>query len=143
MGRYLAAQFAADGAAAACYKDGLALDEGKDLLHVDFDGLTAQKVLNGHFLYGACIHDLPHLLIKHRDLPELTACFAADTQKLTLLLESGAGYGQDYLLYLVIFHCRKDIHSAAHHGYAFQIAVPLVGVIVNDAVDPVSPTALV
>ena len=137
LGGDLTAQLTADGAAAAGDHDDLTGEEGIDLVHVDLHRLTAQQILHGHILHGGSGDGAVHELVNAGEVLQLTAGGFADLQNVTALGGAGTGEGQIDLLDLVFFHIQQNVFPAAHNGDAFDITAPLVGVVINDAADPV------
>ena len=131
--RDLSAELRADGPAAAGHQDRLAVDEFKDIRHVRPDGLAAQQVLHGHVLHGADGNLPHHELVQSRQLLQLAARLVADGQDVPLLLGGGAGDRQVDLVDIVFFYAGKDVVPAADDRNARHAAMPLVGVVVDDA----------
>ena len=133
----LAAELGADGPAAAGDQDGLAGDEGKNLLHIRLNRLAAEEVLHGDVLHGGHADLILNQLIDAGKLFELAAGLAADGEDLLLLFAGGAGDGKIDLVDFILLNSWEDVLAAADNGDAVDIAVPLVGVVVDDADDPV------
>ena len=133
----LAAELGADGTAAAGDQDGLAGDEGKDLFHIRTDRFAAEEVLHGDVLHGGHADLVLNHLIDAGELFELAAGLVADAEDLLSLFGCGARDGKIDLVDLILLDSRKDVLAAADNGDAVNIAVPLVGVVVDDTDDPV------
>ena len=133
----LAAELGANGAAAAGDQDGLAGDEGKNLFHIRLNRLAAEEVFHGDVLHGGHADLILNQLIDAGKLFELAAGLAADRKDLLFLFAGGAGDGKIDLVDLILLNSWEDVLAAADNGNAVDIAVPLVGVVVDDADDPV------
>ena len=128
----LAADLAADGAAASRDEDDLALEEGVDFIHADLDGLTAEKVFNGHVFEGGDTNLVSDELIHARELLDFAAGLRADVEDFTPVLRLGRGNGEKDFVDFIFFHGGEDTLSAADDAHTVNEAVPLVGVIVNN-----------
>jgi len=131
--RDLAAELRTDAPAAARDEDDLAVDEVIDLVKIGGDGLAAQKVLDG---------DVPELrdgdlavdeLVIPGEHLHLTAGLVADAEDFLPVLPRHAGHGEEDLRYLILLDILEDRLSSADDGDALDGAVPLVGVVVDDA----------
>ena len=129
----LTAQLAANGTAAARHQNGLAGDRPKNFRHIHLNGFPAQQILHRHVPHFVNGNFPVDQLIDARQHFQLAAGFVADVQDLPLILRRGAGNGYEDLFDPVFFNADKDILPAAHDGHALQIAVPFVGVVIDDA----------
>ena len=135
MGCHLTADLATDGAAASGDEDRLALYIMKDFVQVGLDRLSAQKVLDGHLLHFADRDIADHELVHAGQVLELAVGLLADVKEIAALLRCSAGDREIDLLDLVLLHILEDRIPAADDRDAFDVAAPLVGVVVDDAHD--------
>ena len=133
MPRDLTAELRTDGPAAACHEDDLAVDEVIDLMKVGGNGLAPQKVLDGDVLElrdgdlagDKLVHAGEHL--------DFAAGLVADAEDLFPVLARHAGHGEEDLRDLVLLDILENGLASSHDGDALDGAVPLVGVVVDDA----------
>ncbi len=135
MGCDLTADLAADRAAAARDEDGFAIEEGKDFVHVDFDGLTAQKVFNRDLPQAGDTDLVENELVHTGELLDLTPGLVADAEDITALLCRGRGNGKEDFIYFIFPDSGEDALTAADDFDILDIAIPLVGIIVNNGAD--------
>ena len=130
---HLAAELRADAPAPAGDEDDLAVDEVINLVKVGGDGFAAQKVLDGNVPeFRDRDLTVDELVIPGEHL-HLTAGLVADTEDFLPVFPRHAGYGEKDLRHLILLDILKDRLSSADDGDALDGAVPLVGVVVDDA----------
>ena len=133
VGGNLAAQLAADGAAAAGDQDRLALDVAGDLVQIDLDAVAAQQVLDLHIADLLNVHAARGNVRQGRDHLGLTAGLLADFENLALLLRRRRGDGEDDLLDVVAVGHLADVRPGANDGNAADGAADLLTVVVDEA----------
>ena len=133
MTGHLAAELRADASAAARDKDDLAVDEVEYLAQIRRDGLSAQEVLDGDvaefrdrdLVVDQLVHAGKHL--------DRATGLVTDAEDFLPVLSRHAGDGEEDLRHLIFLDILKDRLSPAHDGDTLDGAVPLVGVVVDDA----------
>ena len=136
--RHLTAELAADGSAAARHENGLAVQEIKDLIHVDLDRIAAEKVLDGNLFkirYGDIAVDE---LVHAGQVFELAPGFLAYGKDVPALRHARGGNGEENFLNVVFFRCLENVLAAADYGHAVDVAALLVLVVVDDAYNTVT-----
>ena len=91
VGCNLPAQLAADGSTATGDQNGLAANEPGDLIHIDPNGISSQKILHRDLAHIFQSSVLRYQLLHARQCLDLAAGFFALIQDLPLLLAGGAG----------------------------------------------------
>ena len=131
----LTAELGPDGSAAAGDEDDLAVDEVEDFLHVSLDRLSAEQVFDGDLAEGADGDLTGEKLIHTGELLQLASGLLADIDDIALVLRVGGRDGDINLRDLILPDAREDVVSAARDRDAFDISVPLIAVVVDEADD--------
>ena len=132
----LAAQLAADAAAAAGDHDHLAGDEIQDLVQIDLDGVPAQQVLDIDLAQAADGDITVDQLVDAGHHLDLTAGGGANVEEFLPGLGRAGGDGVDDAVDGILLHGGGDLLPAAHDGHAAQPLAPLHGVVVDETADP-------
>ena len=133
MARDLAAELRADAPSPAGDEDDLAVDELENLAQIRRDGLPAQEVLDGDvpefrdrdLVVDQLVHAGKHL--------DRASGLVADAEDFLPVLPRHTGDGEEDLRHLIFLDVLKDCLPSADDGDALDGAVPLVGVVVDDA----------
>ena len=135
VGGHLPTDLAADGTTATGDEDGFAVDKIKDFIHVDPDGLAAQKVFDGDLFEAGDMDFIGNKLVHAGELLQLTPGLAADIEYFPTILRRGSGDGKEDFIDFIFFHCGENTLSAAYYFNIIDVAVPFVGVIVDNGAD--------
>ena len=121
-----------DTSASTCYHDLFALDKGIDLLHIDFDRITSQKILHCYVFQRTDTHLTGQELIDTRQVLQLTPGLFTDVQDIPLLLRCRTRNCHNDLLDLELFDTGENIISSPDHRNSFDISAPFIRVIINN-----------
>ena len=131
----LAAEFGADGAAAAGDQHGLALDHVAQATGVEADGVAAQQVVHVHIADLRDL-DLPaHQLLHVGDDEQLDVGAFAHLEHAAAGGVVGGAHGQHGVLAVAVAGDLFELLPVAQDAHAAQLSADLVGVVVQHADD--------
>ena len=129
----LAAQLGSDGTAAARDHDNFSVNKVEDFPHIRFDRFAAEKILDGNSLHGRYCDLAQNKLIHAGQVFEFTVCLLTDVQKIPAHSGTRTGNCQINLFYMKFLDSFEDGVAAADNRNAINIALPFVGIVVDDA----------
>ena len=133
MKRDLPAKFRTDRAAAAGNKNCFAADKIKDLFRLHFYGFPAEQILDRHFFQIGYSHITADKLIHSRKVLQLASRFLAYCEDIPSLSHCRGRHCDIDLFDIIFAHARHDHFPAADNRDPFDIATPLIVIIVYDA----------
>ena len=133
VGGHLPAELRTYASASAGDQDHLVSDAVEDLAHVHPYGIATQKVFDIYVLKIVYCDFIVYELIHSGNVLQFAVRLLADVQDISPCLACGAGYGQIYLVYVVFFDVKKDVVPVAYHRHSFDVPVPLVGIVIDEA----------
>ena len=133
MARDLAAELRADAPATAGDEDDLSVNKVEYLAQIRRNGFAAQKVLDGDVPEFRDRDLIVHQLIHAGEHLHFAAGLVAYAEDLLPIFAGHTGHGEEDLRHLILRDILEDRLSSADDGHALDGAVPLVGVVVDDA----------